>query len=692
MVGLHPTIGPVFTKFIMMRHAKMSSYTVFSDQERSSVDVLLINMPFGPVDKPSIGLGLLQSEIKKIGVSSTILNFTLLFGQKIGKEIYEAIAVDRYSITEQIGEWIFSCGLSPSQNPMEYFESIILPLLPHLKEGYKDEDRIAQLQDISVKYLRVREQVIPFLEKCLDIILKYQPKIVGFTSTFQQQNASLALAKRVKQKLPQVSIIFGGGNTEGSMGIEMVRQFSFIDAVCSGEGDIAFPEVVTRIMQGHSINDIRGIYTRNNIEFVGLNGVVPNTQSVQEMDVLPYPDYQDYFLQKEELGQDFISYIPFETSRGCWWGAKNHCIFCGLNKSTMVFRSKSPDRTFIELIDLNIQYPNNEVAAVDNILDMRYFTTFLPALAEADLNISLFYEVKSNLKKDHIKLLRQANILRIQPGIESFSTKLLNIIHKGVKGIQNIQLLKWCKEFGIHAAWNIIFGFPGEPSEEYIRMTEITLLITHFTPPVSCGLVRLDRFSPMFTDQKNITNIRPYPCYHYIYPDLSSESRANLAYYFQFDYADSRDVASYTTNLIQSVDIWKNTHHQSSLHLMNDKENTWIFDFRPIALNNIFRLTGIEELIYITCDSIQSLDSLMKTVRSSFNAPSPEIIHSILQGFVDMKLMVEEDGLYLSLAVWLHDDAPQLFQYRQTRDVLLLLNQTPGFLQLSGIEHQHESI
>jgi ribosomal peptide maturation radical SAM protein 1 len=691
MVGLHTTTGPVLTNFFMMRHAKMSSYSVFSNQERPSVDVLLINMPFGPVDKPSIGLGLLQSEIKKIGVSSTILNFTLLFGQKIGKEIYETIAVDRYSITEQIGEWIFSCGLSPSQNPMEYFESIILPLLPHSKEGYEHEDRILQLHDVSRKYLWVREQVIPFLNECIDIILKYQPKIVGFTSTFQQQNASLALAKRIKQKLPQVSIVFGGGNTEGPMGIEMIRQFPFIDAVCSGEGDIAFPEVVTRIMRERSINDIRGIYTRHNIDFIDLNGAVPNTQSVQEMDTLSYPDYQDYFSQKTELGQDFMSYILFETSRGCWWGAKSHCVFCGLNKSTMGFRSKSPDRAFTELIDLTVQYPDNEVAAVDNILDMKYFTTFLPALAKENLNINLFYEVKANLKKDHIQLLRRANILKIQPGIESFSTKVLNIMHKGIKGIQNIQLLKWCKEFGIHVAWNIICGFPGEPSEEYTRMAEISLLITHFTPPASCGPVRLDRFSPMFTDRTNITNVRPYPCYDYTYPDLSPESHANLAYYFQFDYIDSRNVASYTLSLMQAVDTWTSTHRQSTLHLMRDKEDTWIFDFRPIALNNIFRLTGIEEFIYVTCDIIQSLDSLMKMVRSSFDTPPPEIVHAILQSFVDMKLMVEEDGLYLSLAVWLHDDAPQLFQYRQTRDVLSLLNQTPDFLQLCEIEHQHES-
>ena len=44
--------------------------------------------------------------------------------------------------------------------------------------------------------------------------------------------------------------------------------------------------------------------------------------------------------------------LLFETSRGCWWGAKSHCTFCGLNGETMAFRSKSPRRALDELEQL----------------------------------------------------------------------------------------------------------------------------------------------------------------------------------------------------------------------------------------------------------------------------------------------------------------------------------------------------
>jgi radical SAM superfamily enzyme YgiQ (UPF0313 family) len=41
--------------------------------------------------------------------------------------------------------------------------------------------------------------------------------------------------------------------------------------------------------------------------------------------------------------------LLFEASRGCWWGAKHHCTFCGLNGLSMTFRSKSADRAYSEI-------------------------------------------------------------------------------------------------------------------------------------------------------------------------------------------------------------------------------------------------------------------------------------------------------------------------------------------------------
>ena len=192
--------------------------------------------------------------------------------------------------------------------------------------------------------------------------------------------------------------------------------------------------------------------------------------------------------------------------------------FCGLNGSNMAFRSKSANRSLEELDYLTKRYPDKPVSVVDNILDMRYFKDFIPRLTERATPLELFFEVKANLRKEQVRQLRAAGVTMIQPGIESLSDPILKLMKKGVKAIQNIQLLKWCKEIGMRAEWNILWGFPQEPAEEYERMAHMIPLISHFQPPISASPLRLDRFSPNYdtSEQMGFKNVRPYPSYNYI--------------------------------------------------------------------------------------------------------------------------------------------------------------------------------
>jgi ribosomal peptide maturation radical SAM protein 1 len=168
---------------------------------------------------------------------------------------------------------------------------------------------------------------------------------------------------------------------------------------------------------------------------------------------------------------------------------------CGLNGSSMAFRSKSPARTLEEVETLVQRYGRLDLQAVDNIIDVRYLRDVLPQLRERAYDLSLFYETKANVRKDHVRLLRESGVDRIQPGIESLSTPILRFMRKGVTAFQNVQLLKWCAEYGLRVFWNVIYGFPGEPPEEYARMATIVPALEHLSPP-SLGPLVLDRFSP----------------------------------------------------------------------------------------------------------------------------------------------------------------------------------------------------
>src|SRR5262249_10898195 len=154
-------------------------------------------------------------------------------------------------------------------------------------------------------------------------------------------------------------------------------------------------------------------------------------------------------------------------------GERSQCTFCGLNGSGMAFRSKSPDRAVEEIIELRRRYQVGTVSVVDNILDMRYFRTVIPRLAEEQLGVDLFWEVKSSLSPRQVGQLKAARVRYIQPGVESLNDHVLHLMRKGTTAARNVELLKWCAEYGVVPLWNLLYGFPGETQEDYNRTVEV---------------------------------------------------------------------------------------------------------------------------------------------------------------------------------------------------------------------------
>ncbi len=160
------------------------------------------------------------------------------------------------------------------------------------------------------------------------------------------------------------------------MGQVTVEAFPWIDYAFSGEAELVFPDFCARLLEGGKGGPLPvGVISRT-------GGGQPSRATVLELDRSPMPDYDDYFaaLAASPLRDSIDAGIMIETSRGCWWGEKHHCTFCGLNGEGMNYRSKSPQRVVGEFAALSGQYGVNRFEVVDNILDAKYPRTLLPML------------------------------------------------------------------------------------------------------------------------------------------------------------------------------------------------------------------------------------------------------------------------------------------------------------------------
>lgn len=242
----------------------------------------------------------------------------------------------------------------------------------------------------------------------------------------------------------------------------------------------------------------------------------------------------------------------------------------------------------------------------------------------------------------------------LAPGIESSSNAVLRLMRKGTTGLANLQLLRWCQEIGIKVSWRILYGFPGEPASEYERMANLVPLLTHLQPPLDTVEIVLKRFSPLWSNPKRfgLTKVRPWPSYSFVYP-FGRSKLEGIAYYFDFDYADGRRPVEYTRPLRRQVDQWvklwqtpDGSHPRLDLRTAGD--DVVITDTRPGACRRTQRLKGLTAKIYRQCDAVQSLAALLKKFRNQSNEAA---VMKSLKTLVASKLLIEDDGRYLSLAI-----------------------------------------
>ena len=485
--------------------------------------ILLISMPWLAVDIPPIGLGILsriaKTNIEDVDVSLVAgnLEFVDWLHERcpLTAQDYGFFATDAHF--DACGDWIFSTALHGDDRNTAEFERHMLRTYPR--------ERL----DLA---RRLRTLAPEFIREFADKVVATNPDVVGFTCTFQQSAAALATARRIKELAPDVRTVFGGANCDGPQGAALHRNFDYVDYVVRGEGEVVFQELVSMLRGDGDVTEISGLCWRRRDGASVSNAM---RQRPLPPNTLVAPDYDEFFERwsASTVRSWHEPVLAVEGARGCWWGEKHHCTFCGLNGTSMEFRSKSPARFFDEIMDLVTRHRVLDLFVVDNILDMFYLSSVLPRLAEMDLDLRLHCEIKSNLRREQLRTLRDAGVVSIQPGIENLSTHVLKLMDKGATGCQNARILRDAESLGMAVSWNYLYGFADEAESDYTEVIDQLPALHHLTPPDGAGRIVLQRFSPNFDrPELGFPERRPALVQRLVF-DLTEEECQDFAYIFE---------------------------------------------------------------------------------------------------------------------------------------------------------------
>jgi ribosomal peptide maturation radical SAM protein 1 len=604
---------------------------------------VLVSMPFMGLDRPSIQLGLLKAIGEEHGFTVRTLHANLDFAARIGADYYRTLAETRGPL---VGDWLFSVAAFGAEAPDpgarlldECAEE--LSYLPGTRPEVRD------------RLLRIRDRDVPAL---LDALVDSHPwqdvRVVGFSCTFQQNTASFALARRLKERFPHLVTVFGGANFDGEMGPELVRTVECVDLAVTGEADASFPLLLRALATGQDPATVPGVSRRAGDTVITTAPEPP----AASLDDLPVPDYGEYFERAERLNLVPRAarrqvWIPVESARGCWWGARHHCTFCGLNGTAMPFRAKSPQRVLDDLALLARRYGSFRFEAVDNILDMRYLRELFPAIADSAADYQIFYETKANLSRDQVRTLARGGVTHLQPGLESLSSHVLRLMDKGVRAAQNVNLLRWARYYGIDVAWSVLWGFPGETAADYAAQAAAAPHLVHLQPPEGSGRIWLERFSPLYTERERfgVSRCAPGRSYRHVYPRRVDLDK--VAYFFDYEVDGALPESTYEP-LRRALAAWAEAWRSAprpALTYWSAPGFLQIHDARHPGQGGTYAFEGALADIYRAC---AERPTTAAAVRDSLRLDRPVgFVEEALGEFSRRGLMFRDGTLALALAL-----------------------------------------
>jgi ribosomal peptide maturation radical SAM protein 1 len=620
---------------------------------RKRYDVILAVLPWAPLNSPSIQAGLLKAVSDRAGIPTRTAHlnvefFKFLLDNPISTSIREiALFHDNIKDISEASPWIFAVPpvFTDTKAIHAFFDSIKKSITGKDLESFK-------------LVMQLRELVPTFFKQCVEEILEFQPKVVGFSCTFDQRTPSLVLGKMLKQANPTLKIVFGGTYMEGIMGETFIRAFPWVDVVVRGDGEKIVPGLFHELCskQGASITPRPGLCFRNGEQVEIHPGYLQTKAALNEG---PVPDYDEYFerIADTELNEAGAVRVSAETSRGCWW-FKRKCKFCGRSEESLTYRTKPLEQVAHEFRTLSKKHRQLNFMIVDPGIRAKFMAKLMQSLKQEGLDFKVWCQSRVEFKKEEMEAMARSGVDTIFMGIESLSTPVLELMRKGHTALEAIQVLKWGLEYGIIITWNMIYRFPGEKPGYYEQMADLMKSLTHLHPPFQLIPMDLCRGSVYFdeAEQYGIELLAPNPMEDPIYhlaqeidnrikfQDLAGKLKGKYAQTPQAPIDKCREI----------LDQWNRDHtiNYGRLWYRRGKDFLDIFDYRTNVTRQVYTLEKTEGKIYLACNSPASAGEVWQGLEPGEKSELRiDDVKEFLDQLVENRLACKEDGLYLSLAV-----------------------------------------
>lgn len=323
-----------------------------------------------------------------------------------------------------------------------------------------------------------------YIEKWADQILEENPSVIGFSMYWTTTEISFLLAKKIKDKDPSKTIIFGGPSC-----LKEERAFDFInrkyiDIVVVREGEETLLEIAKRREAGQELVGIRGALIKKDGKIID-NG---ERDFIKGLNDIPMPDFSDFDIERYA---PFVS-LPVLTSRGCI----GRCTFCSEKNFWLSYRYRTAENIFEELKSQKDKYNIEDFYFVDSLINgnIEELSKLCDLIIGNKLKVN--WGGKARIDKritlEFLTRMKNAGCQALDYGIESGSQKVVNDMRKGIDIKVAGKVIRNTYRAGIRANCFFIIGYPTEAFGDFLKTIFFVIrnrkFIDKISPGSGCGI------------------------------------------------------------------------------------------------------------------------------------------------------------------------------------------------------------
>ncbi len=341
-----------------------------------------------------------------------------------------------------------------------------MEVTPPLGISYLAAVALQSGHEVRVLDNRLRHQGLDTLTQTLR---RWRPDIVGISAVSYDAEGARRLAEMTRSHAPGATIMIGGPFATTDPESSLLG--GQVDLAVLGEGERVFPELISRVQAGRSVEDVPGIAC---LDAAGTVSRTPPPPLIEDLDALPFPawetiDLKAYFrVPRQGFVYKRRRYAPVVTSRGCPY----HCIYCH-NLFGKRFRGRRPDGVLAEIEELIRQHGIQEIQIIDDTfnLEVDRAAAILEGIIHRGWKLALCFAngLRADLLDERlIDLMHRAGTYRVCVAVESGSERVQGVIRKHLnlgKTRENIALLARRQ---ILTNLFVMVGFPTETREEVL--------------------------------------------------------------------------------------------------------------------------------------------------------------------------------------------------------------------------------